>query len=159
MYCDDVIILAETILGVTALAHILIPNCGLGSKLWANFRESETVPGTGYPVPGTWYNQVAAVINGPSRPNSTLWTVYHPETQPSVFSHLCSRMDLSQEADRPVHTALGHTDGDGVGDVKQRAAGRLWVTQWTEPEWNLAILLRAATGSSGEPWAATCRHG
>ena len=52
MYCDDVIILAEPILGVTALAHILIPNCGLGSKLWVNFRESESVPGTRYRVSG-----------------------------------------------------------------------------------------------------------
>ena len=47
-------------------------------------------------------------------------------------------MDLTQEEERPVDTALGHTDGDGAGDVKQRggACARLWAKRWTDPERN-----------------------
>ena len=69
-------------------------------------------------------------------------------------------MDLTHEAGRPGDTALGHTDGDDVVvDVKQRAAGRLWVTRWNEPVWNFALLRAAAVAGVHRIWRSGKTHG
>ena len=70
-------------------------------------------------------------------------------------------MGIATEAERPVDTALGHTDGDkDVGDVKHgRAAWRLWVTRWTEPAWNYALLRAATVAGVHRIWRSGRTHG
>ena len=71
-------------------------------------------------------------------------------------------MDLTQEAERPVHTALGDTDCDDVGDVKGRGGARvvrLWNLRWTEPEWNFVLLRAAALAGVHRIWRSGKTHG
>ena len=69
-------------------------------------------------------------------------------------------MDLNV-GERPVHTALlGHTNGDGVGDVKTRTlTGRQWALRWLEPEWNFALLRAAALAGVHRIWRSGKTHG
>ena len=89
--------------------------------------------------------------------------LFSPTISTSKFAYTHSSMDDTQEANRPVHTALGHTDdGDDVGDAKHRggaAVARLWSMRWAEPEWNFAVLRAAALAGVHRIWRSGKTHG